>query len=257
MAKITKMLFVSHIIHFYDFWTNAGYDLQFFYIKPEHNIIEITIDDVVYDIDATMGVFKNSDLSQSKFSGHKISGWKVYVGTNNNIQRLEEGIKKVQSDSKGLQDAVFDYVQSKAESEGYIHWSIDMRVNMFMKLVAEYGHTGEIQVLSYAHKLKQLFFTEQECSEIYKNKTKVAVQFIRNTEPPCVSMLVFYNVEGEVKAYELDLTKEVEIHRTTVEQIKQDAESGKLKYVTASKTIDNMVEDVIKTAQSFNKVKSL
>ena len=71
-------------------------------------------------------------------------------------------------------------------------------------------------------------------------------------------MLLFYNVADEVKAYQMNLTEQdAYIQRTTVEQIKKDTEEGKLKYVTASRTIDRMVEDVVNTAQKFKKVETL
>lgn len=253
-----KMLYDKNIIEFHDFWMNAGYSRENHYIDPRHNIMSISIDGTAYDIDATMGVFKDSDLSQSKFSDYKISGWQASVGLKKNIEKLKNAIKKVQKDSVGLQDAVYDYVKAKAESDDFIHYSIDMRANLFMRFISDYGHRNDIQVLSYAYKLKKLLFLQPEYDGMYKNDTKVAIQFLRNTQPPCLSMVMFYNVDKEIKAYQMDLTKEeFVINRQNVEQVINDSNSGKLKYVAGSKTIEDMLEPVYYAAKTHKKVDTL
>lgn len=253
-----KMLYDKNIIEFHDFWMNAGYSRENHYIDPRHNIMSISIDGTAYDIDATMGVFKDSDLSQSKFSDYKISGWQASVGLKKNIEKLKNAINKVQKDSVGLQDAVYDYVKAKAESDDFIHYSIDMRANLFMRFISDYGHRNDIQVLSYAYKLKKLLFLQPEYDGMYKNDTKVAIQFLRNTQPPCLSMVMFYNVDKEIKAYQMDLTKEeFVINRQNVEQVINDSNSGKLKYVAGSKTIEDMLEPVYYAAKTHKKVDTL
>ena len=253
-----KLLYDRELITYEDFWMNAGYSVEYGYFVPEHHIMEISIGGRAYSIDATMGIFNNSDISQAKFSNFKISGWRCSIAYKDYMEDLNKAIKKVQDNSSQLSDAVYDYVQSKAETENYKRWSLDLRTNTFLKYISEYNHKKDIQMLAYIHKLKHLFFTEQEYSEYCRNNTKVSLNFVRNTAPPCLSMFLFYNVEDKVKAYEVDLRdKTTDVKKITAEEFLENSEKGQYKYLTASRSFERMIEPVIDAANLHKKAEEL
>lgn len=251
-----KMLYDRGLIDYQQFWRCANYSIDYNYITPEHNILELWIDDVCYYVDATMGVYKRSDLSQAKFSDYRISGWRLSYPTEKDKMALSQSIEKVMNDSHVLQDAVYDYAKEKYKSGEYKHYSIDLRMSIFAKLIFEYGNKKDFRILSYIDKLKKLIFFPEEYDCDITNKTKVAIKFMGNKNPDIsCSVFVFYNVGEEVKSYQIDIQEnDISLRSRKIHEIKEDVRKGYLKYATYSKSIDQIIEPVFKAAQNCSKV---
>ena len=243
-----RLLYDREIIDDYDFWENAGYAVMFGHIKPEHSVLEFGIDGKRYTVDATMGVFKNSDLSQSKFVGYRINGWfpKGYQ-TAEDAKEFRLALEKVQalSTNKALQDDVFEYVKQKFEKNEYKKCSLKTRAEMFMDFVCEYGHFNEIQAISYAHKLKHLMFTPDETNQLPQEKQKISIQYIFNTKTCRPSYLVFFNIDEEIKIYQVDLVEpNGKVEPRTMDELQKQVDRGDLKYLVLSSKLHEMIEPV-------------
>ena len=228
-----KLLYDREIISKEDFWDNAAYSLITNSFSPDHSVMEFGIDGVIYSVDATMGVFKNSDLSQAKFSDYKINGWNLKrYSAGNEVQEFGNALKKIQnlSTNKALQDDVFEYLKTKYDNNEFKQISLEDRANIYMDLVCNYGHFKEVKSLSYAYKLKHLMFTPDESSDDTDTSSKIAVQFVFNTKKCCPSVLVVFNVDEKLKTYQLDLQEPVGVcEKTTYEEIQHRFDMRELK----------------------------
>ena len=254
-----RLLLERGLIDDFDFWDNVEYNKQLGILIPEHKFMLFKIDGKHYRVDASMGVYKNSDLSQAKFAGHIINGWKYSGASNIDAEKeLKLSIQKVCRFNNKISQDIHEYLKEKSQGSDYKHLSLSNRANMFIHMIVQYGHEDEIQAFSFAHKLKHLMFTEQERDDVCDHKNKVAVQYIFNNLKKCATILLHYNLGKEIVSYQIDLTKpEAEVTRTTLDQLYANQRSGTLKYVTASKTIEQVAEPVIKASKSFVKVETI
>jgi hypothetical protein len=121
-----------------------------------HDTARFVIDGLLYDVEATFGILDNNDLTLSKYSTHRLSGWEDCQ----NPDEINKAIEKIQKENRVLENSAFDYVQQKKEDFEYKTLPLETRKRLFLERAIT-GPEYSIETFNYLLKLKHLFF-EQE-----------------------------------------------------------------------------------------------
>ena len=254
-----RMLFDKGLISKQEFWDNEEYIIDDGVFPPLHNKISINIDGVSYSIDATMGVFKDCDLTLSKFADFNMTGWQV-IGEgyfSKQQENLEIALKRVQNFVDGkFKSAVNEYTTLKKENGEWKDYSIDIRANMFLSLINNNIKESNIDSLAYVYKLKRQIFDDDELSESVISAKKALVHFMFNTKTEGVSIIFAFSNLNKIKAYQIDLlTKKNQYHeiikRTSFEEIMDKYHDDILKDISSSQPLERPITLMRQIAQYY------
>lgn len=168
-----------------------------------HDSIELLIDGVVYNVDATTGVLMNNDLVDQKFENRKIKHFTVLKTGNlprdSKKAELQQVIDTVYEDLK-LTKLSDQYVRQKADE--YKKLPLQNRFNLFKKLL-QYTPDYSISALNYIQVLKHSLFDRLEYAvPLRRERTKkqyFQLSFVREGTTGEVKSLIFFNPNGYSK----------------------------------------------------------
>lgn len=189
-----------------------------------HDSACFIIDGIVYNVDATFGILDNNDLTLSKYSTHRLSGWDDCQ----NLNEIHTAIEKIQKENSVLENSTLEYVQQKKEDFEYKTLPLETRKRLFLERAIT-GPEYSIETFNYLLKLKHLFFEQQEIKN--SMDIKADLLFIKDMESTSYKAILFFNPEGytddkgyedfeHLEAFVIDL-KSREISQLSIEEIRQ------------------------------------
>lgn len=254
-----KMLLDRGLILEENFAENCSYSMFFGILLPEHSKLSLKIDGKQYYADATMGIFRDCDLTMCKFAHHNIGGWMVYGKDDDAKFQLNRALQTVENFCKSDFDKLVDaYVSHKMSKNDLDELSLDVRINMFLNAVIQNANDGSVNSLAYIYQLKYIFFKTEEVSNYFDAKQKVAVVYVKNPKTNNVSTVVMYNVGTEMKAYQIDHSVDrqtpCDIRRVGFDDVVQAYKSGQLCGANESSRAFKEAVESIKNAVKLSKI---
>ena len=257
---LLRMLFDKGLISLKDFWDNASYIVPKGVIPPLHNRIMATIDGMTYTIDGTMGIFKDCDLTLSKFADFEMRGWNIANegGCSEPAKVLKSAQKKVVDFVDGkFNYALKQYKIEKQKEDDWTHYSIDIRAEMFLSLVDKNVDKSETNSLAYIYKIKHQLFDFEETSNMSISQRKVMVNFMFNKQTQGATCIFAFSNSNKIKAYQIDLhtpksPDNAIIRRSSFEQIMDEYHDEKLIDISTSETLERQVTLMRQNAQYYD-----
>ncbi len=163
-------------------------------ILPSHSSLHLSIDDVQYDVDASLGILNNNDLVLSKYYNHQLLGWQAVQSKDQ--PKLNEVLQKVRAEHNNLTLLQADYIAQK----GSELWEMPLRERacMFLDMALE-APEYSVLTFNYMLKLKNLLFKDEEIAKPYWQdnvSTKVDLVFVKQNLNNEYKALFFYNPDG-------------------------------------------------------------
>lgn len=189
--------------------------------SPHHIPLVINIDGFNYIVDSSKGVFDNNDLTLSKYSTHKLTGWTPETFLSDSATymlncQLSKAIEKVQSDNRGLETNVNAYLSSKMLDNSYKELSLADRVQIFLIAIHNCPDYS-VLAFNYLLKLKRKLFKN---SEVGKNSNSVNIDlfFGKNNENNDLEAFLFYNPKGYIDDFGFENFDALEIYQISVKK---------------------------------------
>lgn len=231
-AILMKILLDANIINKSAIKYNPEMLLNKQYLNSMHNKLFLPIDGSIFSVDATVGILDNNDLILSKYSSHKINGWKVLNENNHKSQLdLNNALNEINNNHKKPNFPHIEQILSKCEE--YKTLPLEKRFSIFLVL-SKFAPEYSILSFNYLLKLKRLLFTDKELkSSKDQIRQFVDLQFVLDKHSGEFKAIAMLNPKGYVndKGYENfdNLTiYELSIKNRTISQISKDNLKNKI-----------------------------
>jgi len=204
------------------------------YLNSTHSKLILPIDGFLFSVDATVGILDNNDLILSKYSSHKINGWKVLDKNNHKSQiELNKALNEINNTRNNSQFQHIEQILSKCEE--YKSLPLEKRFSIFLAL-SKFAPEYSILSFNYLLKLKRLLFTDQELkSSKDQIRQFVDIHFVKDKKSNEFKAIVLLNPKGYIndKGYENfdSLTiYELSIKNQTISRTSKDELKNKIIY---------------------------
>lgn len=211
-----------------------------------HKPVYVAVDGYSYLVDATFGIIDNNDLTLSKYSTHKLQGWRTADYSPTTL--LNSAIEKVCKDDIELNKSINEYVKLKKDNGNYINLPLKDRVKMFLDMSVS-GPEYSILSFNYMIKLKHLLFTNEELNPLYHYNVKLDIEFVKDIKTGTYKALVLFNPKGYTDEYglenfnELSIT-EIDIKSRTLKPLDLESLREKIESKEYVKRTNESIDDI-------------
>ena len=224
--------------------------------SPYHYHVYTNIDGLSLVIDGTEGVLNDNDLTLSKYSTHKLSGWgfiSVVEGLKYKDQ-LNNAIDEVQEEVAKLRALEEEYLQIKVEQNSFFRLKLSDRIKMFFDAVKD-APDYSILSFNYILQLKQKLFSKEELGTYSRRKQYIDLIFARNIDSREMEAILFYNPAGYLDDFGFENFNHLQIYLISVKNNSVEkltlAQFNKLlkSYHLTGRNKDNLTEALPKLAK--------